>query len=138
MSYVRWNRFGNPDRWAHFGARHFDSDCNCADFTPDADVVEDEAGYNIYVELPGLSREDVSVNVEKGILTISGERKAPESGEDHFSRFERRYGRFERSFRLSDTIDVGAIAASMDKGVLTVSLPKREETKPRTIEVAIN
>jgi HSP20 family protein len=89
-------------------------------------------------ELPGMTREDIHLTVERNVLTISGERRyAPEIRRDQFHRLERLNGPFSRSFTLPPTLDTTKIAASYEDGVLTVTLPQREEAKPRQISVAV-
>jgi HSP20 family protein len=92
----------------------------------------------IKAELPDLTREDIDVTVDKGTLTIKGEKKfATEVKEEQFHRIERRYGTFSRSFSLPPTVDAGRVAADYKNGVLTVKLPMREEAKPRQIKVDV-
>lgn len=89
-------------------------------------------------ELPDMSREDIEVSVENGTLTIKGEKKlSSDVKEEHFHRIERRYGTFSRSFALPQTVDAGKVSADYRNGVLTVTLPTREEAKPRQIKVDI-
>jgi HSP20 family protein len=89
-------------------------------------------------ELPDMSRDDIEVSVENGTLTIKGEKKlSSDVKEEHFHRIERRYGTFSRSFALPQTIDAGKVSADYRNGVLTVTLPTREEAKPRQIKVDI-
>ena len=89
-------------------------------------------------ELPDMTREDIDVTVDKGTLTIKGEKKfAGEVKEEQFHRIERRYGTFSRSFSLPPTVDPGRVGAEYKNGVLTVKLPLREEAKPRTIKVDV-
>lgn len=89
-------------------------------------------------ELPDMTREDIDVTVDKGTLTIKGEKKLTgEVKEEQFHRIERRYGTFSRSFSLPPTVDPGRVAADYRNGVLTVKLPMREEAKPRTIKVDV-
>lgn len=102
-------------------------------FAPAVDVFEDGDAIFVQAELPGLRLEDVTVNVENDVLTLSGERKS-EREEGHHVR-ERWYGAFARSFKLPRTIDVEKIDATLKDGVLTVKLPKRDSIKPRKIEV---
>jgi HSP20 family protein len=102
-------------------------------FAPAADVLEDDSALLVEVELPGVKLEDVTVDVENDLLTLSGERKLGETG---FQRRERWTGRFARSFRLPRTVDVAKIEASLKDGVLTVRLPKREELKARKIAIS--
>ena len=89
-------------------------------------------------ELPDMTREDIDITVDNGTLTIRGEKKfSGEVKEDAFRRIERRYGTFSRSFSLPSTVDASKIAAEYKNGVLTVTLPFREEVKPRTINVEV-
>lgn len=102
-------------------------------FAPAVDVYEDADAVFVQAELPGLRLEDVTVNVENDVLTLSGERRS-ERDEGHHVR-ERWVGAFARSFKLPRTIDVERIDATLKDGVLTVKLPKRESIKPRKIEI---
>jgi HSP20 family protein len=89
-------------------------------------------------ELPDMTREDIDVSVDKGTLTIKGEKKfSAEVKEEQFHRIERRYGTFSRSFALPQTVDAARVAAEYKNGVLTVKLPMREEAKPRQIKVDV-
>ena len=89
-------------------------------------------------ELPDLTREDIDITVDKGTLTIKGEKKLnAEVKEESFHRIERRYGSFSRSFSLPATVDPSKVAAEYKNGVLTVRLPLREEAKPRQIKVEV-
>lgn len=89
-------------------------------------------------ELPDMTREDIDITVEKGTLTIKGEKKfASDVKEEHFHRLERRYGTFSRSFSLPDSVDAAKVSADYKNGVLTVRLPQREETKPRQIKINV-
>jgi HSP20 family protein len=89
-------------------------------------------------ELPDLTREDIDITVDKGTLTIKGEKKFnAEVKEESFHRIERRYGTFSRSFSLPPSVDASKVAAEYKNGVLTVRLPLREEAKPRQIKVEV-
>ncbi len=105
---------------------------------PAADVVETAADWRIALDLPGLTPEAITVDVKDGNLTVRAERKQPAGTEGHtWHRSERPYGTFFRSFSLPATIDAGRVEARYESGVLTVVLPKREEAKPRTIQVNV-
>lgn len=107
-------------------------------WTPPVDVYEDDDNFTLSLEAPGMKREDFSVKVEHRQLTISGERAfAHEDRRDNFHRIERRYGSFSRTFTLHKRVDVEAITATYRDGILTVTLPKLAEEKPRTIDVSV-
>ena len=96
---------------------------------PNKDVV-------VKVELPEMKREDIKVTFENNLLSIDGERKfGPDMDRDRYHRIERGYGAFHRSFSLPATIDAARVDATYVDGVLTITLPRREETRPRQIPV---
>lgn len=101
-----------------------------------AEVLETEEELRFDLELPGVRIEDVDVTLENGILTIAGEKRFQRQNEEgDFRLFERRYGRFERTFRLPQNVIQDDVKASYADGVLTVRLPKTEESKPRRIQI---
>ena len=104
---------------------------------PAMDLVEADDHFVLKADLPGMAEEDVSIEVRDNALTISGERKAEhEKRERGWYRVERSFGSFSRSLSLPDGIDPDAIAASFDRGVLSVTIPKPEQRKPRRIQIA--
>jgi HSP20 family protein len=106
------------------------------DWVPDVDIIESEKEYLIKAELPEVKKEDVKVSVEKGVLTIQGERKQEkEEKGKKFHRIERSYGSFERSFTLPDDADEGKVSAEFKDGILSVHLAKSEKAVPKPIEV---
>ena len=103
------------------------------------DIREDENSIVVKADVPGMEQKDINVNVDNGMLTISGERTfSDEEHKDKYHRVERAYGRFSRSFQMPNTTDPENISATYKNGVLEVTLPKREEAKPRSIQVQIN
>lgn len=107
-------------------------------FRPHWDIVEKPDGFGVTIELPGVSPGDVNVEVEEGILTISGEKKVDRSGENQtVHSFERHSGEFKRSVEFSTPVDLDKIEASFNNGLLLVSIPKSEKVIPRKIEVKI-
>jgi HSP20 family protein len=104
---------------------------------PAADIYETEAqDVVVKIELPEMKREDIKVTVEDSVLTIEGERKFDATTKrDQYQRIERGYGAFQRSFSLSSTVDASRVSATYQDGVLTVTLPRREDTRPRQIQV---
>lgn len=105
-------------------------------FLPAVDVYEDDQGLVFEAELPGVRMEDVELELEKDVLTLRGERKLErKSGDEGSWRVERRYGRFERAFRLPDAVDASTAQAEMKDGVLAVRFEKKKELKPRKIAI---
>jgi HSP20 family protein len=103
---------------------------------PAIDVTEDEHHLTITAELPGLKKEDVRIQVENGVLSISGEKKfEQETKEKNFHRMERRYGSFYRAVALPKGVEADNADAEFKDGVLTVRLPKREDVKPRQLKI---
>jgi HSP20 family protein len=106
---------------------------------PAIDLVEHEDHYLLRADLPGMKEDDVAVEFNDGVLTISGERKSEyERKEKGFFRLERSFGKFSRSLSLPDGVDPDAIRAEFHDGVLDVTIPKPEERKPRRIAVSAN
>lgn len=121
------------DLWLGFANQAADSHARCA---PAMDVSETADAVTVRAEIPGLKREDIEVLVEDGVLILRGNRKAPEDQEGRkFHRREMGSGRFQRRFRLPREVAPDAIEAKLSDGVLELTLPRREETRPRRIEV---
>ena len=107
-----------------------------AKFRPLVDVYEKEDAFHIKAELAGVKPEDVKIEIHNNVLTVSGERNLEKEDEKNgYRRVERRYGSFDRSFSLPETVESEKIDADFKDGVLTVILPKRAESQPREIEV---
>jgi len=107
-------------------------------WAPAVDISETPDELVVKADLPDVNEKDIDVRVENNLLTISGERKFEKSvSEENFLRVERAYGSFSRSFSLPNTLNTDAVAAEYRNGVLTVTLPKREETKPRQVKVMV-
>lgn len=105
-------------------------------WVPPLDILETQDGLVVHVELPGIEPASVEVSVEDSTLSIRGERRFYENvGEEAVHRVERRYGTFGRSLTLPSSCDPNRIEASFDKGVLTISIPKAEEAKPKKINI---
>jgi HSP20 family protein len=105
-------------------------------WSPRVDIFEEKDNLIVEAELPGLNREDFDVSVENNILTLKGERKfEKKENTDNFHRVERSYGAFTRQFTLPQTVTAEGATADFENGVLRISLPKREETKARKIEI---
>ena len=103
---------------------------------PKVDILENKENLVLEAELPGLTRDDFELSFENNVLTLKGERKFEKKDEsDNYHRVERAYGSFTRSFTLPSTVTADGARAEFENGILTISLPKREETKARKIEV---
>jgi HSP20 family protein len=109
-----------------------------AEWAPIVDVSETESAFQIRAELPGVDKNDIKLSVEDGVLTISGrrEQEKDETG-IRYHRRERVSGSFARSFTLPDSVDEQKVAAEFKNGVLTVSLPKSEKAKPKSIQISV-
>jgi HSP20 family protein len=105
---------------------------------PAMDIVETPEHYVLRADLPGLSDEDVNVQLEENVLTISGERKAEDEHQrDGYYRLERAVGGFSRSLTLSDGVDPDGVQAHFDRGVLEIKVPKPEQKKPRQVQIKL-
>lgn len=105
-------------------------------WSPRVDIYEDKDRLILEAELPGMKQEDFDISVENNVITLKGERKFEMKKEgDNYHRVERSYGSFTRSFTLPQTVTPEGATADFDNGVLRISLPKREETRARKIEV---
>jgi HSP20 family protein len=103
------------------------------------DIAEDDKEYTVKAELPGLSKENIKVSVEGGVLAITGERKVEKEEKDKkYHRIERSYGSFTRSFALPDDASGDKVSAEFKDGVLKVHLPKEEKAKSKSVEVKID
>ena len=105
-------------------------------WTPRVDIKEEDTRFVIFADIPGVDPQDIEVQMDKGLLTIKGERREEKTDEsERYSRIERRHGVFHRRFALPDSADPDGITASGSNGVLTISIPKRPESTPRRIQV---
>jgi HSP20 family protein len=106
-------------------------------FTPAVDIRETEEAYEVVAELPGMKKDDVEITLENNLLRLSGERNfEKDTSEESYHRMERVYGRFSRAFNLPQRVDSARVTAAFEDGLLTVTVPKAEEAKPRKIEIA--
>jgi HSP20 family protein len=141
---TRWNR----DPWRTFDElfenwgrtpRYSSDDTARPVLRPAMDVIENDNGLTVRVDLPGLAADDVDVEVDGNVLTISGEMGDTVAQEsEHYHHRERCSGAFKRSLRLADFIDTDNVEATYHNGVLTLSLPKRPEAQPKRIAVSTN
>jgi HSP20 family protein len=109
-----------------------------AQWAPSVDITEDDHGYVIEAELPKVDKDKITVRVDNGVLTLSGEREyKKEEKSTKVHRVERAYGKFVRSFNLPDDADDAGVNAEYKDGVLIVRVPKAEDRKPKQIEIKV-
>lgn len=114
------------------------SEGSLTSWAPAVDIHEADDALVVNADLPGMKESELDVRVENNTLTIRGERKfETEVKEENYLRVERSYGSFTRGFTLPNTVKTEGISATYENGVLTVKLPKREETKPRQVKVNV-
>lgn len=106
-------------------------------WTPALDLYQNNDNVVAVVELPGMRKEDIEISLHDGMLTISGERKTETAKEDKAERSERYVGTFRRSISLPTRVDANKVGATYKDGILTVTLPKAEEAKPKQIQVNV-
>lgn len=104
---------------------------------PAVDIRENGDAYVVSAELPGLGKDDVAITIENNVLKLSGERRfEQEAKEEEYHRVERAYGSFTRAFSLPTRVDPERVEASFQDGILTITVPKAAEARPRKIEIA--
>ena len=119
-----------------FPARYGDREHTRGRWLPAVDVYETDDAYVVNAELPGMKKDDISIDVKDGILTVRGERRSEtEVKEKRYYRKERVFGSFQRSFSLPEGVESEKITAEFKNGMLTVSIPRPEEKKPKQITV---
>ncbi|MDZ7343084.1 MAG: Hsp20/alpha crystallin family protein [candidate division KSB1 bacterium] len=137
---VKWNVAPVPSLFSAFEdaflRNWFDGDDRVATYTPKVDVSETKEHFIVRAELPGLKKDEVKLTLENNVLTLSGEKRDERKQDEGNYRWrESRYGKFERSFRLTDGIDRNNITADYKDGVLTITLPKTKEAQSKEIEI---
>jgi len=150
MKLVRWQPFEYRNPWMGFNLlqrrmnRLFDDllgeseEEPSAVWSPRVDVTELDDKFVVTAELPGLAKGDVKVEVKNGILSISGEKRSEQEKKDrNIYMSERCFGKFNRTFQLPDNVSADKIGAEFNNGVLNITLPKLEESKPKQIEIKI-
>lgn len=128
--------FGDFDRMLSGFLRPLSGGAGSSGWMPPADLRETADAYIIEAELPGVRRDDVELTYDDGVLTFSGERRfEAEDEEKNYRRIERRYGSFSRSFRLPREVKADEVTAAFEDGLLTITVPKGEDARPRTIKI---
>jgi HSP20 family protein len=144
---TRWDSFRGPNTFQDQLNRIFEDtfpqgrvgQADLAAWAPAVDIYERQNELVAKVDLPGVEEKDIVVRLENNTLTIRGERKFQKSvNEDSYLRVERTYGSFTRAFSVPSTVNPEQINAAYDKGVLTVHMPKREESKPKQVKINVS
>mgnify|MGYP006269742497 FL=1 len=119
-----------------FGRGGDEGDGSSAVWAPRTDLVETDNAYRLHLDVPGMTKEDININLQNNTLTVSGTRSAAQTDEgDEYVRVERTFGNFHRTFTLPDAVDAEGIEASYNDGVLEINVPKTEKTARRKIEI---
>lgn len=147
MTLVKYNPthslFGLRPNMDHFFDEFFGKDKgiwpeSTLNVVPAINLEETEEAFKVSAELPGMSKEDISITLENNVLSISGEKKTEnELKEKNYHRIERSYGKFHRAFELPGMVKRDKIEAEYKDGILNVSVPKAEEAKPKQIEIKV-
>jgi HSP20 family protein len=140
--FERWDPFEElttlRTRMDRLWSRMADEEPVLANWSPTADIIETRDEILLKAELPGIDEKDIDIQIENGLLTIKGERKAEkETDEKGYHRIERSYGTFLRTFTLPPNVGAEKITANFANGLLEVHMPKKEGAKPRTIKVEV-
>jgi HSP20 family protein len=121
-----------------FGRFNFMDDAlTSGTWAPAVDVAEDAERIHVKVEVPGMEEKDLKINYEDGLLTVSGERQFERRDDRNYHRIERAYGSFVRTFNLPRSVDASKIVANYRNGVLEIEIPKKEEAKPKQIQINV-
>ncbi len=137
---IRQNQYDDPFAFLNRLEEAFATNRNTfykGGFSPSCDIIESEDSTTIYIDLPGMNPEDVEISTENGTLVVKGERKTENVVGGNFNRSERIFGRFVRTWSVPASLDVGKVEASYEKGVLAIKLPKKEEAKPKPVQIKL-
>jgi HSP20 family protein len=137
MSLIRWDPFRELSRLTGFMGPAMEGPSSTTAWNPAVDIFENENEIVIKAELPGMEAKDIELGLENNVLMLKGERRfEKETKEENYHRVEREYGRFSRSFALPVAVKEDKIRAEFKNGLLRVVLPKKEELKAKTINIA--
>lgn len=124
-----------PNSWDKEFEKFFDVFSRAEYFAPACEILDEEKSYSISLDIPGLKKEEIDIEVKDNHLHVTGERKAPQ-GQDNLLRSERKYGKFSRVFSLPQNVDAESIQAKFENGVLEITLPKEEKSTTRKISIS--
>ena len=149
MTIVRWDPFRNmstlQDRINRIfdetasRSQDYDVEVSQCDWRPVVDIYDSEKSIVINAELPGVTKDTITLDVKENILTLKGERKSEEEvNKENYYRMERCFGTFERAFTLPSTVDPAKITANFKDGILKIEIPKPDQKKPKQITINVN
>ena len=135
-----WSLFDQLQRELNMPMSKFDTEENgniaTANWAPAVDIKEDDGAFTLLADIPGVDPDEIEVTMDKGVLTIKGERQSEKkTEEENYKRVERQYGVFYRRFTLPDSADADGIEAQSEHGVLKITIPKQEVAQSRRISV---
>lgn len=116
----------------------FPEETQAAGWNPAVDVLEEQDRIVVKVEAPGVDEKDLRVTFEDGVLSVTGERRFERKDDRNYHRIERAYGTFTRTFTLPRSVDASQIVANYRNGVLDIEIPKKEESRPKQIQINVN
>lgn len=145
MAIIRWDSFRDMNMLREkmnrlfedaFTGRGEEREIATSTWSPAVDIFENENELVLTAEIPGIDEKDLEIKIEDNTLTLKGERKfEKETKEENYHRIERSYGSFYRAFTLPHSVDAEKVQAEHENGVLKISMPKRQELKPRTVRI---
>lgn len=145
MAIIRWDPFRDMSTLREkmnrlfedaFTGRAEDKEIVSSSWAPAVDIYENENELVLTAEIPGIDEKDIEIKIEDNTLTLKGERKfEKETKEENYHRIERSYGSFFRAFTLPHSIDTDKVQAVHENGVLKITMPKRQELKPKTVQI---
>ena len=147
MAIIRWRPLGEVDSFRREMDRMFENffgsgaDVGESSLTwyPSVDIKETKDDFVLMAEVPGMAKDDIKINISENTLTVKGEKKEEKKEDDqNYHRVERRYGTFQRSFTLPIQVQGNKVKAAYKDGVLTITLPKKEEVKPKEIPITVS
>ena len=137
---IRQNQYDDPFSFFNKLEEAFATNRNTfykGGFSPSCDIVEQEDATTLFIDMPGMNPEDVEISTENGTLVVKGERKTENVIGGNYNRSERIFGKFVRTFNVPPSLDVNATEATYEKGVLAIRLPKKEEARPKPVQIKL-
>ena len=140
VSLIKWDPFRElstfPGRFGRLLEKDWERAMSTTEWNPSVDIFENDNDIVVKVEVPGMNAKDIDVRIENNVLMLKGERKfEKETKEENYHRVEREYGSFSRAFTLPTAVKEDKVMAEYKDGILKITLPKKEEVKPKSIKI---